>query len=222
MDTNSAGEPMLSPYSARPTALVFGNRVAPYHPLGGVEAAFRAIFGAEFQLRFSEDTAELATGLGGVRLVIGYADTWQTAPADAPAAALVEFVEHGGGLLVLHNGVCWAKHPRLLPLIGAAFASHPEQTELSYRLQGAHPLAAGQPGFTLREEPYRYDFAPEFSAEIFFHYEHEGRSWPAGWANRHGDGRIVVLQPGHRVTAFQHPTYAALCLRAARWCARMG
>jgi type 1 glutamine amidotransferase len=215
------GESPSSRSAAAPAAVVFGNRVAPYHPLGAVEGALRAIFERDFPVRCTEDVTELTTDIGDARLVIAYADTWETPLDEAAAAGLVRFVAAGGGLLVLHNGICWAKNPRVLPLMGAVFAGHPEQARLSYRLTGDHPIAPGQGDFELQEEPYRYDFAPDFSAEVFLHYEHEGRLWPAGWARTHGAGRVVVLQPGHRPAAFENTGYAALVRRSARWCARM-
>lgn len=203
----------------RPAALVFGHRVAPYHPLGAVEPALSLILGGDCALRFTEDTGELAAGLAEVRLIVGYADVWDTVLADEAAAGLVAFVARGGGLLVLHNGICWAKHPRLRPLLGAAFTGHPEQEVMPYRFDGAHPLAAGPDGFTLQEEPYRYDAEPGLAAAVFLRYAQGGREWPAGWALPHGAGRVVNLQPGHTAAAFANSGYAALVRRSARWCA---
>lgn len=221
METTNPGERVNPGSQRRPKAVVFGNRIAPYHPLGPVEPAFRAIFGSAFDLRFTEDTRELATELEDVQLVIGYADTWETAMSDAAAVGLVGYVAGGGGLLVLHNGVSWSKHPRVLPLLGAAFTGHPDQTVLSYRLSGTHPIAAGHESFAFQEEPYRYAFVPGYSAEVFLRYEYDGRAWEAGWACTHGAGRVAVLQPGHRPAAFENPSYAALTRQAALWCSHL-
>ncbi len=198
---------------------MFGNRVAPYHSLGAVEPALRAILGADFALRFTADMGELAAGLAGVRLVVGYADVWDSVLADAAAAGLADFVERGGGLLVLHNGICWARHARLRPLLGAAFAGHPEQETLPYGFAGTHPIAAGLDGFSMQEEPYRYEFGPGVEADAFLRYAQAGRHWAAGWALERGAGRVVNLQPGHTAAAFANAGYAALVRRSARWCA---
>lgn len=200
---------------------MFGNRVAPYHPLGAVEPALRAILGADFALRFTEDTGELAAGLAGVRLVVGYADVWDSALADGAADGLIDFVNRGGGLLVLHNGICWAKQPRLRRLLGAAFTGHPEQETLPYGFSGTHTITAGLDGFVMQEEPYRYEFEPGVEAGAFLRYEQAGRCWAAGWALDRGAGRVVSLQPGHTAAAFENPGYDALVRRSARWCAGM-
>ena len=219
MGKTCPGKPVTEPTEARPSAVVFGNRVAPYHPLGGVEPALRAILGADFALRFIEDTGELAAGLAGVRLIVGYADVWDTVLADDAAVGLVDFVHRGGGLLALHNGICWAKHARLRALLGAVFTGHPEQETMPYRFAGTHPIAAGLSEFSMQEEPYRYEFEPGVEAGAFLRYEQAGRQWVAGWALAHGAGRVVNLQPGHTAAAFENPGYAALVRRSARWCA---
>lgn len=203
----------------RPRAVVFGHRVAPYHPLGAVEPALRAILGERFALRFSEEPSELASGLAGVRLVVGYADAWDAVLADEAAAGLIDFVNRGGGLLILHNGISWAKHARVRPLLGAVFTGHPEQEAMPYHFCGTHPIAAGLDGFAMQEEPYRYEFEPGMEAGVFLRYEQGGRRWAAGWALERGAGRVVNLQPGHTMAAFANPGYAALVRRSARWCA---
>jgi type 1 glutamine amidotransferase len=199
--------------------VVFGNRIAPYHPLGGVETVLRSILGGDFALRLSENAAELSSGRGTTRLIVAYADTWETALSDQAADGLIAFVARGGGLLVLHNGVCWAKHPKVKDLIGASFTGHPDQAVMPYRLEGTHPIVTGLNGFEMQEEPYRYAFTSDFSADVFLRYEHEGTLWPAGWAHTHGLGRVAMLQPGHSAAAFQNTAYAALVRRAALWCA---
>jgi len=219
MEKTYPGDAEATPTDARPRAVVFGHRVAPYHPLGAVEPALRALLADDFALRFTEDTGELAGGLAGVRLVVGYADVWDSVLPDEAAAGLIDFVTRGGGLLVLHNGICWAKHPRLRPLLGAVFTGHPEQETMAYGFAGTHPLLAGLDGFTMREEPYRYEFEPGVEAGAFLRYEQAGHRWAAGWALERGAGRVVILQPGHTVAAFENPGYGALVRRSARWCA---
>jgi uncharacterized protein len=221
MEKTCPGNSATEPIEARPGAVVFGNHVAPYHPLGAVERALRAILGADFALRFTEDAGELAGGLDGVRLVVGYADVWDSVLADAGVNGLLAFVERGGGLLVLHNGICWAKHARLRPLFGAVFTGHPEQEVMPYGFSGTHLIATGLDGFAMQEEPYRYEFEPDVEAGAFLRYQQAGRRWVAGWALARGAGRVVNLQPGHTAAAFENPGYAALVRRSAQWCAAL-
>lgn len=163
--------------------------------------------------------AELATARAETRLVVGYSDDWNSMLPEGAATGLLNFVSDGGGLLVIHNGVSWARHPGLFALIGASFTGHPDQERMEYRLFGRHPIIQGLRGFTLKEEPYRYDFAPGFASEVFLRYEQDGRLWAAGWAQAIHRGRVVHLQPGHSPSAFANPGYASLVRRSARWCA---
>jgi type 1 glutamine amidotransferase len=204
-----------------PIARIFGHTVAPYHPLGGVEPIFRELLGKAFSPHFTENMDELATGLSTTRLVVAYADEWNTLLPDCAVTGLLNFVSQGGGLLVIHNGVCWARHPDLLSLIGASFAGHPTQEDMEYRLCGHHVITMGLRGFTVQEEPYRYRFAPGFSSEVFLRYIQDGQAWDAGWAHSHKGGRVVHLQPGHTASVFQNPDYASLVHRSALWCARL-
>lgn len=199
-----------------------GTRIAPYHPLAAVEPLLRAILEGDFAVRGTEETGELGRGLAGVKLIIGYADLWEEPLPDTIAAGLVDFVERGGGLLVLHNGICWARHVAVRPLLGGAFTGHPEQEVMRYGFVPRHPLGDGLEGFRLREEPYRYELEPGVEMDVFLHYEQAGRRWPAGWALERGAGRVVNLQPGHAATAFENTGYAALVRRSARWCAQAG
>ncbi len=205
--------------TALPRALVIGSPAAPYHPLAGVEAAFRATLGADFALAFTENREALLQAPAPPRLVVAYADTWNEPVPESIAGALLEFVRRGGGLLAVHNGICWAGTPALRPLFGAVFTGHPDSAAMRYAPVGGHPITAGLAAFELHEEPYRYDVGKGLDAELILQYAHEGREWPAGWARQYGAGRFAHLQPGHRAEAFASPGYAELARRAARWCA---
>ncbi len=205
----------------RPSALLFGNRVAPYHPLTGVEREFRNIFAADFDLKVIDEFSAGVLAEESPRLVIGYEDRWNAALSDESAEAIVRFVETGGGLLLVHNGICWANHPRIGSLAGARFAGHPDQETLRYTPSSQHPAVEGISSFDLREEPYRYDFEQSFSGAVLLHYHDDEGTWVAGWSRAVGSGRIICLQPGHVPEVFQNEHYQTVLIQSGRWCSRI-
>lgn len=192
----------MSPAEPRPRALLFGrNEGAPYHPLAAVQGELVSLLENDFDVRVTDrGESLLALGLGGYELVVGLDDRW-TEPLDTRWLAAVEsWVRTGGRLLLVHNGICWARDPHWRRLIGGRFVDHGPARELTFtRVDGA--------SFVLWEEPYRFSIAPFTNKRVLVHYEDEGRRWPAAWVRRLGRGRIVFILPGHTVLAFQHPVY---------------
>lgn len=187
----------------KPAALVFGrNEGAPYHPLAPLEAELMAIFSPSFDVKVTDrGEALLALGLGEVDLVVGLDDRW-TEPLDPNRLDAVEaWVRAGGTLLLVHNGICWARDDRWRRLAGARFTGHGPAKELTFtrKSDGA--------SFDLFEEPYRFDF-PRFSRKhVLVDYEDDNRRWPAFWTRSVGKGTIAYALPGHSVEAFRHPVY---------------
>jgi len=194
----------------RPALVVGRNEGAPYHPLAPLEAELTALFAPLFDVRVTDrGEALLALGLGDFELVVGLDDRW-TDPLDQTRLDAVEsWVRAGGTLLLVHNGICWARNDRWRRLVGARFTGHGPAKELTFtrRSDGA--------SFVLFEEPYRFDF-PRFSRkQVLVEYEDEGQSWPAFWTRRVGRGTLAYALPGHGVEAFRHPVYREWLLNVA-------
>ncbi|MDQ8202236.1 ThuA domain-containing protein [Pelagicoccus sp. SDUM812003] len=216
METNSLGKKLMSP-----KAIVFGNSVAPYHPLGRVIAPMLETFEPAFDVQVVDGLSRQAQLNGSLSLIVGYEDVWKDPISDELADRLCRFVEEGGGLLLVHNGICWANHARIRSMVGACFDGHPEQEAMEYASDRAAidtvELDVGP--FTLFEEPYRYRFESDFQGTVFMTYKYEGRFWPAGWTRVFGKGRIACLQPGHRPKIFENPSYREVLRASAFWCA---
>lgn len=193
---------MVTSEKPRPKALVFGrNEGAPYHPLGAVEAELVSILEPDYEVRIT-DRGEglLALGLGGTQLLVGYDDRW-TEPLDRRHLDAVEtWVRAGGTLLLIHNGICWARENRWRRLAGGRFLGHGPAKDLRFTRQDGE-------SFMLLEEPYRFS-TPWFSGNrVWATYEDGGRRWPAFWTRTVGKGRITYALPGHGAEAFRHPDY---------------
>lgn len=197
--------------------LVLGTYVnPPYHPMTGVDARLKEILsGAE--LIFTDDLSQLSRlRTEHFDAVVSYLDIWFEDVADGPAQELARYVEAGGGLLVLHSGICLARNPLLPPVIGGAFTEHPAQETVTF-----HPMAGGllsgiEP-FAAKEEPYRFTLAPEGN-EIILSYVYHGEIWPAGWKRPWGKGRVCMLCPGHTPEIFDIPAYREMIARGFSWC----
>ncbi|MNF96425.1 Trehalose utilization [compost metagenome] len=203
-----------------------------------------------FSVETSEDAAVLVSSLSSdVDLFLSYADRWSETVTDEQADALLSFIQGGGGLLSLHCGISLATHPKLRPLFGGRFVSHPEFQPLAYSPAGPSAaeqaelaesaggeaaeggaadgrtlaaLRASLQPFVIDEEPYMYEFAdaPQGDREVLLYYAFEGQLYPALWTQTYGRGRIVNVQPGHTAQALQHPAVQRMLASAAKWAAR--
>ncbi|GAB6931174.1 hypothetical protein JCM10914A_51570 [Paenibacillus sp. JCM 10914] len=198
---------------------------ARYHPFTLVDDEIKAIFSDVMEIECTEDYAALqADKLKTYDLFISYAEFSDQEITEEQAQALVSYVEDGGGLLVIHNGISLQRNKQLAQLIGGRFTGHPEYTALPIRYnQGCHhPVIAGLQDFTMDEEPYRFELSPHESTIIIADYEHEGERWPAAWVHTYGAGRVVYLMPGHHLPSFQIEEVRKLIRNGGMWAAGKG
>lgn len=201
----------------RRKAILIGNRVAQYHPLCLVETNLRSAFELTYDIEVWDGFKPGSLDEALPCLVIGYEDIWERTIPDEVAGEIVRYVEKGGGLLLIHNGICWANHPRVRAMVGARFVGHPEKEVMEYRPSECGGILDGIKSFRLLEEPYRYEFENDFCGEILLRYDYAGRDWIAGWKNSFGAGRVVCLQPGHLSAVFENDSYMRLLLRCGLW-----
>ncbi|MBQ7919789.1 MAG: ThuA domain-containing protein [Lachnospiraceae bacterium] len=197
--------------------LVVGNyKDAMYHPFGGVDERLKEIF-PEKELVCTDDVQELAAlRRGEYTGVISYLDIWDGALTGAQAEALRFFVEEGGALLILHNGISIQSREELKVMMGAKFLTHPPMEEITFKVK-EHEITADCTEFTLPEEPYQFEFVPD-DKEIILVYIYHGEEYTAGWSKCVGKGRLVFLTPGHTAEIFDNPEYRALIQNSMEWC----
>lgn len=201
-------------------ALLLGDYArAPYHPLTGVAEKLKDILKDSFDIVVSEDYSSLSRNLSGFKLVISYADIWNSSLSDSEAGGLVSFVAQGGGLLVIHNGICLGSRHEFKSMAAASFTGHPEPELLSFKLSPEHPISKGIDSFQIYEEPYQYDFCNHIKPEVFLYYQYKGKLWESGWNLCFGKGRVVCLHPGHDVKSFEDHNYQEIIRRSAEFCA---
>lgn len=194
--------------------LVFGmNQKAMYHPLAGVDTFLEDIL-PDMELVFTEnilDVCEVAKFDG----VISYWDDWNNPIPEEASDALYSYVEQGGALLALHNGISIQLQEPLKRMVGGYFLTHPAQEEITFVLK-ENELTEGCGNFSLMEEPYQFALE-EDSKEIFMTYVYRGEEYPAGWKKDFGKGKVVFLTPGHTAEKFRNEEYTKLIQNCARY-----
>jgi type 1 glutamine amidotransferase len=144
-------------------------------------------------------------------------EPWVT---DEVQRALVEYVENGGGLLVIHSGTAgYLEKPVIRGLMGGAFTTHPEQCPVTIEPKEGHPITRGCTAFTAMDEHYFMEFDPR-GAELFLTTTSEHGTMPGGWTRIQGEGRVCVITPGHNIEVWRHPTYQKLLINALYWCSK--
>lgn len=135
---------------------------------------------------------------------------------------LLQYVENGGGLLVLHGAVTTQNNSKnFSKLVGASFDYHPVQQEIQVRLvDDTHPLVQAFPasGFNHVDEPYFYknayanlDFKPllyfnnlEIKSQRKNQELTEGKTYVA-WIRAQGKGKVMYSSPSHNAQSFENP-----------------
>jgi uncharacterized protein len=145
---------------------------------------------------------------------------------------LQEYVQQGGGLMVLHGGITTLNKSRAFSrLVGASFDYHPPQQPIHVQLEDAqHPLVQMLPksGFTHVDEPYFYngsypekDFTPLLyfnNAEIKKQREpaKTGKTYVA-WIREEGKGKVMYCSPSHNAQSFENPQLLAFFLSGLQY-----
>lgn len=187
--------------------LVFGMyETAMYHPLTGVDECIRRIC-PEMAFTFTDQIMDLCS-LSAYDGVISYWDDWNHPIPDAASKSLLHYVEQGGPLLILHNGISIQLQDSLENMMGGRFLTHPQQEELTFSVR-EDVLTRGCEDFSMVEEPYQFELEDD-GKELLLTYRYRGREYPAGWKKAFGKGRLIYLAPGHTPSQFQNKAYVKL------------
>lgn len=204
----------------RKAILIGDNALAEWHPLKGPDKEISEIL-SEFDIVQTEDYDQFKEeNLKQYNLCISFTDRWSDKLTDSQTTGLLSYVAHGGGLLMIHNGIAIQTRYELAQLAAGKFTRHPEQKPLTYTpTSSGHIILEGIESFTEKEEPYQFLMDNLAQTSLLLEYESEGRQWPAAWAHSYGSGRVVYLSPGHNIETFHNPTYRRLIHRSGLWAA---
>ena len=191
----------------------------PYHPLKDVDVEIKGIFQEEIEFEATEDYSMLNyEKLNNYHLLVLYTDCFSVPQPKAYINSIIKYVENGGNLLVIHNGISLQEDEAFVDLIGARFTGHPDYTELKISVkEPKHPISEGIDEFIIPEEPYRYELKEDDNKLIILDYTHEGQIYPAAWCKFIGKGKLVYLMPGHNLASFKNENYRKIIYQSGKW-----
>lgn len=135
----------------------------------------------------------------------------------AEEAALLNYVEEGGGLVAIHSAsAMFGNSDAYISLVGGAFKSHGTGVFQTRTIRPDHPAIQGVAGFESWDETYVHmKLNPD--AEVLAVREENGREEPWSWVRSHGDGRVFYTASGHDDRTWSHPSFRLLLERGVRW-----
>ena len=150
------------------------------------------------------------------------------APDSATRRAIMQFINTGGGLMVVHaatwyNWASWPEYNRVL--VGGGSRSHDEPGEFEVTVtMPEHPVMAGVPlHFKIHDELYHQQMDPGGSpVEVLATATSPvtGKTYPSVWVVKHPGGRIVCIALGHDEKAHDTPAYVSILRNAVQWTAK--
>ena len=159
--------------------------------------------------------------------------SWKT---DEIQQAFIDFVEKGGGLLVVHSGTVPGENTGALDqLIGSKFVYHPNQTPVTVEPVKPHPVTEGVGMFCEMDEQYHLEilsddvdilmagYAPaqgdteKYEADPY--HNAPAKICPSGYVRTQGNGRVCVLTPGHNLAVWLNPQFQRALDNGLQWCA---
>jgi len=198
-----------------------------WHPSALVQEGFSALGGApvEFDFTSGGDQWSPARLKEFAIVVVAKANhlcamdqrPWLT---NGTPSAFRSFVQTGGGLFLIHGGMCYREQPEMRAVTGGTFLSHPDPGPVTIEPKLGHPLAANVKSFAVHDEHYFVALDVK-NADVFLRTCSEHGMQPAGWIRTEGEGRVCVLTPGHSREVWLHPEYQTLVRNGLRWLARM-
>lgn len=166
-------------------------------------------------------------------LVIYAPDPWDMGSEDRNN--LQAFVKRGGGIVVLHDGICGRRDPDWVKsVVGGAWrygtAKWFEGDVSLYYVNKDHPISAGAANFDVNDELY-YDLDMDPAANVIAstwtpdqRAQKNGRAFPhiydtapQMWTFEKENYRAFVSLPGHEWKTFELPNYRAILLRGIAW-----
>ncbi len=159
------------------------------------------------------DIVLLNTCLGGPRKQ----GPWAADLSAAQTAALVTWVQAGGGLLGLHAAaVIGEGGQRLRKLLGGYFVEHPPEAEFTVLpMYREHPITQGLEAFAVQDELFINAY--ESDIEIHMTVQHRRVCHPLVWTRREGAGRVAYIALGHSEKVWTLPSYRKLLAQALLW-----
>jgi len=179
----------------------------------------------EFTVTATEDVSEItADRLKSIDILFFALTTGELPFTDAQKAAILSFVDAGGGFMGAHSATDtlydWADYGRL---VGAYFKEHPWTQEATVTVEGGSHPATRDLGasFRLMDEFYTFRDNPRSRVQVLLSLSAASvgatGDYPLAWAQSFGQGRSFYTALGHFQSTWTDPRFQAHLLGAIRW-----
>lgn len=201
-----------------PVRLLFLGDHGHHEPQARAEAATAAWAAEGIALRYADDTAQLDGALlAEYDCVLVYNNTDLLAPPRE--AALIRFVEAGGGLVVVHCGsYAYGNSDAYTRLVGGRFLRHGAEDFRARIVDAQHPAMCGVTSYTGWDETYEHDRLAK-DIRVLMTRDTAAGSEPYCWVREQGAGRIYYNALGHDLRAWGHPAFQRMIAQGILWAA---
>ena len=170
------------------------------------------------ELEYTEKLEDLNPAkLAGYDALVIYANHTRIAPEQE--RAMIEFVEHGGGLVPLHcASYCFLNSPKYIELVGAQFQKHGTGVFKETIVNTSHPIMQGISPIESWDETYVHTKHNTNRIVLAERRDEQGNE-PYTWVREAGKGRVFYTAWGHDQRTWSNPSFVALVENAIRWAA---
>jgi len=174
------------------------------------------------EVTYTDNPDDVIPALDAIDIL--YMNTNQAIDIDEMPDRIIEFVEQGNGLLLVHASTwfIWDWPDYYRELIGGGSSSHGPLGEFDvYVSDATHPVMENVPAeFTIYDELYRFqrdDEGTDMHVLAIGIEPDTGDEYPVAWVTEHGDGRVVNITLGHDGRAHQHEAFIAMLENSIEW-----
>jgi type 1 glutamine amidotransferase len=140
---------------------------------------------------------------------------------------LQEFVESGGGLVVIHHAIIsYQDSDWFRDLVGGRYFLSPQNghqpstflhdVDMNVRVVTPHPITRGVVLTRIHDETYKGMWIAPTNT-VLLTTDNETSDGPLAWVSAYKPARVVYIQLGHGTEAHHDPAYRTLIRNAALW-----
>ncbi|MBL8695615.1 MAG: ThuA domain-containing protein [Planctomycetes bacterium] len=171
---------------------------------------------AGFEITYTDNERDLTReNLQKYGALLFYLNT-DVLPAECEAP-LMEYVEKGGALVVLHCACsCFKNSERYTTLVGGRFLSHGAEVFRAQIVDATHPAMRGFAGFESWDETYRHTQVGR-DIRILMARQDGAKMEPWTWVRHQGKGRMFYTASGHDERTWNVAGFQDLVARGLKW-----
>jgi len=143
---------------------------------------------------------------------------------DAQKRGLIEFLERGSGLVVVHIGNgCFDDWPEFGRMVGRVWitgtSGHTEYKDFKVYLKAkAHPILDRLEDFMISDELYQR-LVPKSDVNVLATAMDEGVDQPMAWTREHGKAKVFYTALGDSPESWNNETFLQMLAGAVQWTA---